>query len=193
MKTHAFSPLATRLAVSLSILFIAASFSFTGKAQPASGSHDGSHDFDFNIGTWKTHITRSLHPLTGSKETMKLEGTVTVRKVWGGKAELEEIEADGPKGHWEGLTLFLYNPQSHKWSQNYAGASDGTLETPDIGEFKNGIGVLYSHEIDNGKNVLVRGTWSQIKPNSHQYKIELSADGGKTWETSFLANLERTK
>lgn len=117
MKTHSFLPLKTRLAVSLSVLLIAASFSFTSKAQPTSASGDGSHDFDFNIGTWKTHITRLLHPLTGSKETMKLEGTVTVRKVWGGKAQLEEIEADGPKGQWEGLTLFLYNPKSHKWSQ----------------------------------------------------------------------------
>jgi hypothetical protein len=33
-------------------------------------------------------------------------------QVWDGKAELEEIEADAPKGHWEGLTLFLYNPSA---------------------------------------------------------------------------------
>jgi hypothetical protein len=40
-----------------------------------------------------------------------LDGTVVVRKVWDGRGELEEIEADGPTGHWEGLNLFLYNPQ----------------------------------------------------------------------------------
>jgi hypothetical protein len=45
--------------------------------------------------------------------------TVTVRPVWGGRAKLEEIEADGAKGHWEGLSLFLYNPQSHQWSQTF--------------------------------------------------------------------------
>ena len=27
---------------------------------------DGQHDFDFEIGTWKTHLKRLLHPLTGS-------------------------------------------------------------------------------------------------------------------------------
>src|SRR5438045_7755823 len=27
---------------------------------------DGQHDFDFEIGTWKTHLSRLLHPLTGS-------------------------------------------------------------------------------------------------------------------------------
>jgi len=27
--------------------------------------HDGQHDFDFEIGTWKTHLRRRLNPLTG--------------------------------------------------------------------------------------------------------------------------------
>jgi hypothetical protein len=35
-------------------------------AQQASGERDGQHDFDFNFGTWKTHISRLQHPLTGS-------------------------------------------------------------------------------------------------------------------------------
>jgi hypothetical protein len=74
------------------------------------------HDFDFNIGVWRTHIKRILVPFASSSETVELNGTVTVRKVWDGKTELEEIEADGPKGHWEGLTLFLYNPSAHQWS-----------------------------------------------------------------------------
>jgi len=32
-----------------------------------------------------------------------------------GRAQLEEIEADGSTGHFEGLTLFLYSPQAHQW------------------------------------------------------------------------------
>lgn len=34
-------------------------------ASPAP-QHDGQHDFDFEIGTWKTHLRRRLNPLTGS-------------------------------------------------------------------------------------------------------------------------------
>src|SRR5271170_5051123 len=86
---------------------------------PAIASRDGQHDFDFNIGVWKTHIRRVLDPLSGSAKSMELNGTVTVRKVWDGRAQLEEIEADGPNGHWEGLTLFLYNPAAHQWSQSF--------------------------------------------------------------------------
>jgi hypothetical protein len=89
---------------------------------------DGQHDFDFNIGVWHTHIHRILDPLSGATRSMDLDGVVTVRKVWGGRAELEEIEADGPKGHWEGLTLFLYNPKSHQWSQSFINSKIGELE-----------------------------------------------------------------
>ena len=51
---------------------------------PAAITRDGSHDFDFDFGVWRTEITRRLHPLSASTETMKLSGTVTIRKVWGG-------------------------------------------------------------------------------------------------------------
>jgi hypothetical protein len=96
---------------------------------PTPAMHDGQHDFDFNIGVWHTHIKRILQPLASSSESVELNGTVTVRKVWDGKAELEEIEADGPKGHWEGLTLFLYNPSAHQWSQSFANSKVGTLSS----------------------------------------------------------------
>ena len=66
---------------------------------PAPTVRDGSHDFDFNIGVWHTHIKRVPDALAGSHQSVELNGTVTVRKVWGGRAELEEIEADGPNGH----------------------------------------------------------------------------------------------
>ena len=35
------------------------------------------------------------------------------------RLESELIEADAPKGHWEALSLFLYNPKSAQWSQTF--------------------------------------------------------------------------
>jgi len=51
-------------------------------------SRDGQHDFDFEIGTWKTRLSRRLHPLTGSSKWVEYEGTAVVRKVWNGRANL---------------------------------------------------------------------------------------------------------
>ena len=86
-----------------------------GKSAPPE-RRDGRHDFD--IGTWKTHLGHLVHPLTGSTTWVEYEGTTVVRKVWDGRANLAELEADGPTGHLEVLSLRLYNPQSHQWSLN---------------------------------------------------------------------------
>ena len=154
---------------------------------------DGQHDFDFDIGVWQTHIRRVLDPLSGSADSIELSGTVTVRKVWDGRAQLEEIEADGPKGHWEGLSLFLYNPEAHQWSQSFSNSKVGALGSPLIGSFKNGRGELFAQDTIHNRTILVRAVWSDIKPDSHRYEESYSDDGGKTWALSFTANLTRRK
>lgn len=73
-------------------------------------ARDGQHDFDFEIGTWKTHLKRRLRPLPGSNTWVEYEGTSVVRKVLNGKANLVELTVDGPAGHIEGASLRLYNP-----------------------------------------------------------------------------------
>ena len=134
---------------------------------------DGQHDFDFNIGVWRTHIRRVLDPWSGSTRSIELNGTVTVRKVWGGRAQLEEIEADGPNGHWEGLTLFVYNPQAHQWSQSFINSKAGVLEPPLIGSFKDGRGELFSQDTFKGRSILTRGVWSDIAPDSHHFRYPI--------------------
>jgi hypothetical protein len=164
-----------------------------GAQQPRQSSElrDGQHDFDFNIGTWKTHIRRLLHPLTGSNDWVDLDGTVHVRKVWNGRAQLEEIEADGSTGHFEALTLFLYNPQAHQWGQYFVDSAVGVVNQPQIGEFKNGRGELFDQESFNGRTIFVRFVWSDITPDSHHVEQSFSDDGGKTWERNFVATLTR--
>ena len=136
-------------------------FSEPDRAQP---------DFDFHIGTWKTHLKRRLHPLTGSNTWVEYEGTTVVRKVWNGRANLVELTVDGPAGHFEGLNLRLYNPKSHQWSLNFANANDDTLTQPTIGEFKNGRGEFYDQETLNGRAILVRFVISDITQNSCRFE-----------------------
>src|SRR5687767_178085 len=57
------TPLRTRiLLVSLAVVLL----SVPGSAQTPAVPRDGQHDFDFEIGDWKTHVKRLQHPLTGS-------------------------------------------------------------------------------------------------------------------------------
>jgi hypothetical protein len=154
---------------------------------------DGQYDFDFEIGTWKTRLSRLLHPLSGSTTWVEYEGTSVVRKVWNGRANLLELEADGPAGHFEGLSLRLYNPQSHQWSLNFASSSAGSMSQPTIGEFKNGRGEFFNQEMLNGRAILVRFVISDITPTSSHFDQAFSDDGGKTWEVNWIATDTRVK
>ena len=164
-----------------------------GPARADTQLRDGSHDFDFEIGNWKTHIRRLQHPLTGSTTWLDYDGTSTVRKIWGGKANLVELEVDGPAGHIQGLSLRLYNPQSHQWSLNYASSAAGTLGTPTVGEFRNGRGEFFDQEEIGGRVILVRNVWSDITPTSCRFEQAFSSDGGKTWEVNWIATDTRIK
>jgi hypothetical protein len=154
---------------------------------------DGQHDFDFEIGTWKTHLRVLRHPLTGSTTWIEFNGTSVVHKIWDGRANMVELEADSPSGHIEALNLHLYNPESHQWSLNFANVKTGTMGVPTVGGFKDGRGEFYDMEPINGKMVLVRNVWSEITPDSCHFEQAFSADGGKTWETNWIVTDTRVK
>jgi hypothetical protein len=161
-------------------------------APPAAAFRDGQHDFDFKLGNWTTHIRRLQKALTGSTSWIEYTRRVTVRKVWDGRAALEEIEADAPSGHFESLTLFLYNTSAHQWSLNFANGDEGTFNQPCIGTFREGRGEFFDQETYNGRAILVRIVWSDITATSHRFEQAFSEDGGKTWETNFTAMLTRS-
>ncbi len=163
----------------------------TGTVKPDT-SRDGQHDFDFETGTWKTHLKRLLHPLTGSTTWAEYNGISVVRKVWDGRANLVELEADGPAGHIEALSLRLYNPTARQWSLNFAGGSSGTLGQPSVGEFKNGRGEFYDQESYNGRAIFLRFVITRISEDVCRFEQSFSDDGGKTWELNWIATDTRT-
>ncbi len=150
-------------------------------------ARDGQHDFDFEIGTWKTHLKRLQNPLTGSNTWVEYEGTTVVRKVWDGRANLVELEVNGPAGRIEGLSLRLYNPDSHQWSLNFSNSRGGTLSPPVMGEFQNGRGEFYGQDTLDGRAIFVRFVISDITPSSCRFEQAFSDDGGKTWEVNWIA------
>ena len=157
----------------------------TSTTGPQSMKRDGQHDFDWDIGTWKTRQRRLLHPLTGSTTWVEYQGTDVVRKIWDG-ANQGFIEADGPAGHLQIFTLRLYDPNAHQWNIYFTNPANGPLGLPVVGEFNNGRGEFYDQEAYNGRTILVRFSVSEITPNSCHFEQAFSADGGKTWETNFV-------
>jgi hypothetical protein len=160
---------------------------------PTTAQTDASHDFDFVLGTFRTHIKRLTNPLTGaSPNWTTYEGTKTDVPILGGQGSLETIEADGPN-HLELMTLRLYNAASQQWSLNFSSSDSGEMSNPGIGEFKNGVGTFLDQEDYKGRTILVRQLWSKFTPDSYHFEQAFSPDHGKTWETNFIADLERAK
>lgn len=153
--------------------------------------HSGQHDFDPLIGAWKYHLKRRLHPLTGSNTWVELDGTGVCFKVWDGRAELDTIEVDGPTGHIEGLTLRMYNPQSHQWRLYWANSKNGIMDPPQIGEFKNGRGEFFAQDTINGKSIFIRYVWTNMTTNMPHFEQSFSDDGGKTWEVNWITDQTR--
>jgi hypothetical protein len=156
-------------------------------AADAAASAVGEHDFDFEIGLWRTHIARLVHPLSGSTTWAEYDGTSLVRKVWNGRANLLELEVTGPGGHIEALSLRLYNPAARQWSLNFSNSAVGVLGQPTVGEFRGGRGEFYDQETFNGRAILVRFVISGVKPDSCHFEQSFSTDGGKSWEVNWIA------
>jgi hypothetical protein len=177
------------LSLSLAVLLLPG----PGNAQAPTPPRDGQHDFDFEIGAWKTQVKRLQNPLTGSITWLEYEGTSLVRKLWDGRANLVELDVSGPAGRIEGLSLRLYNPQSRQWSLNFVNSRVGTLTPPTIGGFKDGRGEFFAQESLGGRAIFVRFVISDITPNSCRFEQAFSDDGGKTWEVNWIATDTRIK
>lgn len=160
-------------------------------AQPV--ARDGQHDFDFEFGEWKAQLSRLDKPLLGSTTWLEYEGTSVVRKVWNGRANLGELEVRGAAGQIEGLSLRLYNPQTHQWHISWANARDGLVGEAMSGAFKDGRGEFFGEESFNGRVILVRFTFSDITARAFRFEQAFSGDWGETWEVNWKAVFTRIK
>jgi hypothetical protein len=188
---------------SLAFLLFLVVYIATGAAQTDSGAskvgsqtttseRDGQHDFDFALGAWKAHLKRLEHPLTGSKAWVEFDGTFVARKVLDGRAMIEEVELNSPGGHIEGLTLRLYNAQTHQWSIYWANSKNGAMDpSPQVGQFKNGRGEFYGTDTVNGKLIYVRFVWTNTNTSTPHFEQSYSDDGGKNWEVNWITDQTR--
>lgn len=163
-----------------------------GAGAPAQ-QRDGQRDFDWEIGTWKTHLRRLQRPLTGSTTWVEYEGTTVVTKVWKGNANLVELDVKGPAGAIQALSLRLYNPESKQWSLNFASSGGGAMAIPAIGEFRNGRGEFYNQETLSGRSIFVKFIIQCQSADVCRFEQSFSGDGGQTWEANWIATDTRVK
>lgn len=175
------------------LAFVFALLALSGPAQPvaaqAAVERDGQDDFDFEFGTWTTHVRLLRNPLTGREpDWAEYQGTSVFIPVMDGRAHLVELSVEGRVGRIEGVSLRLYNPQTRQWSLNYAGLGDGLLTAPVFGGFDaDGRGVFYGQDMLDGRAILVRFVVSRVSEDEARFEQAFSTDGGASWEVNWIA------
>jgi hypothetical protein len=165
-------------------------------AAKAPAVRDGSHDFDWMVGTWKAHLKRLENPLTGSTSWVEFDGTQRTWLAWGGKSAMDEftVEDAATKTRIDALTVRLYDRTHDQWSIYWANAKNGSFSLPaTVGRWTNGRGEFFDHEEIGGRWILVRYVWSEVKPDSAHFEQSFSVDGGKTWEANWISDISRIK
>ncbi len=163
-------------------------------AHAARQQRDGSHDFDWEVGVWNTHLRVLRQNSDGTTAWVTYEGTSNVISIWNCRADMVQLEATGPGGrHIEAINLRMYDEETHQWNLNFANVEAAMFGVPTIGEFRDGIGTFYDEEPIGGREVLVRGMWSQITATSAHFVQSISDDGGRTWQTNWVADDTRIK
>jgi hypothetical protein len=151
----------------------------------------GTHGFDFLVGEWRVHHRR-ISALSG--KWVEFEGTLDLRLLTGGTANIEEHVFDSPDGAYRAAGLRAWDPKSGTWSiwwldERYP---EGPL-SPVRGRFENGIGTFTADYEKDGKPMRVRFIWSDITRASAKWQQATSADGGRTWQPNWFMSLQRAK
>jgi hypothetical protein len=171
-----------------SIALVAIVFLWAGTAA-ATDERDGRHDFDWEFGTWNTRVRVLRNALSGqSEDWAEYQGTSVIRPVLAGRFNLVELSVAGPQGRIEGGSLRLYEPQSHRWSLNYANVRNGLLTAPVYGAFDgHGRGTFFANDTLDRRPIRVRFIITVVSNSEAHFEQAYSPDEGKTWETNWIA------
>jgi hypothetical protein len=157
-------------------------------------TRDGHTDFDFLMGTWKTHYRRLRHILAGAHDWYRCEGTSVVTPFWRDHGNLEDGDLRCPQQYVQGLTLRLYDAKTHQWSLWWATARLGLVPPAQVGHFDgHGNGVFLADDVWHGRPIVVRFWWTMPRPGHPHFEQAFSTDHGRTWETNWTTDYDRVK
>ncbi|MCI0433130.1 MAG: amidase [Gemmatimonadetes bacterium] len=151
---------------------------FSASAQPAHTQSPPNcaqdslyHALDFWTGEWEVHAGASL------------AGTSRIERVLDGCAVIEHWRAANGG---EGKSLFWVDPVAKRWKQVWVTGTPGAIkEKQQIERFADG-GIRFQGEVLLREvRVLDRTTLTPLSGGEVRQLIEVSRDGGETWQVSF--------
>ena len=152
---------------------------------------DGRADFDFFLGSWTLRNRVLREWLKGSTSWEEFGGASVVRTILGGLGHIEEVSMERESGTEQEVVARFFDPNTHQWRIYEAEGGSGFTSRPVIATYKEGRIEGYAYEPWEGAYVFRRVVWSDITATSFHWEQAFSADGGRTWETNWIADFAR--
>ncbi len=150
---------------------------------------DVSHDFDFFYGRWIVHNHKLKKRLQGSSEWEDFDATQQCLPALGGLGNTDQLIAQD--GTPIGMALRFFNRAEQRWYIYWVSYSDGIMQPPVAGTFKDGVGVFEGPDVYQGIPITVRFVWSNINTPMPRWEQFFSTDNGQTWESNWVMTFER--
>jgi hypothetical protein len=155
---------------------------------------DGRHDFDFLFGRWRIANRKLADLFDQNSGWLEFEARSECRPILDGLGNSDMFicpEFPG-RGHFEGFTVRLFEPETGLWRIWWASTiGKGLLDAPVVGRFVDGRGRFECDDVVFGREVRVRYDWERPAPDTCRWTQSFSADGGQTFETNWIMDSSR--
>ena len=138
--------------------------------------------FDFWVGEWEANwLDAKGNMIVGSNSVTKdLDGKV-----------IRESFSD-PSTGFLGTSISVYSLVDSTWHQAWADNSGGYIDF--FGIVSDGMRIFQTKPVISGEQTIIRRMlFYNIQPDSFDWDLEISKDGGKTWRLSWKIKYLRKK
>lgn len=168
----------TQLRLVVCAFFVMVPYFCPAQDNPPPCSDPGFRQLDFWVGTWD---------LTWEQDK---KGTNTITRALGDCVILENFDG-GDSMTLRGMSVSTYNPRTGKWHQTWVD-NDGTY-LDFVGGLQGDKMILSRTTEQEGKVLMQRMVFHDIKSDSLIWDWQRSGDQGKTWENLWTINYRRVK
>ncbi len=139
--------------------------------------------FDFWIGKWD---------LTWTIKQKVEKGKNKIKRILNDYVIKEDFEAkEGSLKGFRGKSWSVYNPKTKEWKQTWVDSQGAYLDF--VGEIKGDKRIFKRTFTNNGKTVMQRMVFFNIKENNFDWNWESSLDNGKTWKLQWQIHYTRAE
>jgi len=150
------------------------------------------HDFDFYIGSWKIKNRRLKTRLNNCTEWIEFDAKQNMHLVLNGLGNVDHFYAMFDGEPFEGMSLRFFDPKTNLWSIYWSDVSKtGILEPPVLGSFYGDLGVFYTKDVFEGKEILVKFEWDKTDPANPIWRQGFSEDMGQTYEWNWYMYMSK--